>query len=140
MFGFLFRTIEKRDYTSNRRTNTPKGRLKTTHPRFQTASKPQNAAQWHFINSGDTMPPFAPPVSDMKKSPAPKTFEEAIKRLETLTQSMQNSEMPLEEALAAYQEGNELVKYCRTKLAEVEQKLQVLDADGLKELTLDADE
>ena len=76
------------------------------------------------------MPPFAPPVSDMKKSPAPKTFEEAIKR----------SEMPLEEALAAYQEGNELVKYCQTKLAEVEQKLQVLDADGLKELTLDADE
>jgi len=83
---------------------------------------------------------FAPPVSDMKKSPAPKTFEEAIKRLETLTQAMQNSEMPLEEALAAYQEGNELVKYCQTKLAEVEQKLQVLDADGLKELTLDADE
>ncbi|WP_114910562.1 exodeoxyribonuclease VII small subunit [Neisseria elongata] len=76
----------------------------------------------------------------MKKSPTPKTFEEAIKRLETITQSMQNSEMPLEEALAAYQEGNELVKYCQTKLAEVEQKLQVLDADGLKELTLDADE
>ena len=76
----------------------------------------------------------------MKKSPSPKTFEEAIKRLETLTQAMQNSEMPLEEALASYQEGNELVKYCQTKLAEVEQKLQVLDADGLKELTLDADE
>ena len=76
----------------------------------------------------------------MKKSPAPKTFVEAIKRLETLTQAMQNSEMPLEEALASYQEGNELVKYCQTKLAEVEQKLQVLDADGLKELTLDADE
>ena len=76
----------------------------------------------------------------MKKSPVPKTFEEAIKRLETLTQAMQNSEMPLEEALAAYQEGNELVKYCQTKLTEVEQKLQVLDADGLKELTLDADE
>ena len=76
----------------------------------------------------------------MKKSPAPKTFYEAIKRLETLTQAMQNSEMPLEEALAAYQEGNELVKYCQTKRAEVEQNLQVLDADGLKELTLDADE
>lgn len=75
----------------------------------------------------------------MKKN-APQSFEEALSRLETLTQAMQNSEMPLEEALAAYQEGNELVKYCQTKLAEVEQKLQVLDADGLKELTLDADE
>lgn len=75
----------------------------------------------------------------MKKN-APQSFEEALSRLETLTQAMQNSEMPLEEALSAYQEGNELVKYCQTKLAEVEQKLQVLDADGLKELTLDADE
>lgn len=93
-----------------------------------------------FINSGDTMPPFCTTRIRHEKIPRPKTFEEAIKRLETLTQAMQNSEMPLEEALAAYQEGNELVKYCQTKLAEVEQKLQVLDADGLKELTLDADE
>ncbi|EFE49455.1 hypothetical protein NEIELOOT_01712 [Neisseria elongata subsp. glycolytica ATCC 29315] len=31
MFGFLFRTIEKRDYTSNRRTNTPQ-RPSENHP------------------------------------------------------------------------------------------------------------
>ncbi|MDO5058702.1 MAG: exodeoxyribonuclease VII small subunit [Neisseria sp.] len=76
----------------------------------------------------------------MKKTAAPKSFEEALARLETLTQAMQSSEMPLEEALAAYQEGNELVQYCQTKLAEVEQKLQVLDAGGLKELNLDPSE
>ncbi|HEZ0728265.1 TPA: exodeoxyribonuclease VII small subunit [Neisseria meningitidis] len=74
----------------------------------------------------------------MKKN-APKSFEEALSRLESLTQSMQ-SEMPLEDALAAYQEGNELVRYCQTKLAQVEQKLQVLDADGPKELNLESDE
>lgn len=74
----------------------------------------------------------------MKKN-APKSFEEALSRLESLTQSMQG-EMPLEDALAAYQEGNELVRYCQTKLAQVEQKLQVLDADGLKELSLESDE
>ena len=67
-------------------------------------------------------------------------FEEALARLETLTQSMQSSEMPLEDALAAYQEGNELVRYCQTKLAEVEQKLQVLDAGELKELNLEPGE
>ncbi|WP_373701057.1 exodeoxyribonuclease VII small subunit [Neisseria dentiae] len=76
----------------------------------------------------------------MKKSTAPKSFEEALKRLETLTQAMQSSEMPLEDALAAYQEGNELVKYCQAKLAEVEQKLQVLDAGELKELNLEQSE
>lgn len=74
----------------------------------------------------------------MKKN-APKSFEEALSRLESLTQSMQG-EMPLEDALAAYQEGNELVRYCQTKLAQVEQKLQVLDADGSKELNLESDE
>lgn len=74
----------------------------------------------------------------MKKN-APKSFEEALSRLESLTQSMQG-EMPLEDTLAAYQEGNELVRYCQTKLAQVEQKLQVLDTDGLKELNLESDE
>ena len=76
----------------------------------------------------------------MKKTVAPKSFEDALKRLETLTQAMQSSEMPLEDALAAYQEGNELVKYCQQKLAEVEQKLQVLDAGELKELNLEQSE
>ena len=74
----------------------------------------------------------------MKK--APKYFEEPLARLETLTQSMQSSEMPHEDALTAYQEGNELVRYCQTKLAEVEQKLQVLDAGELKELNLEPGE
>ncbi|EMS1774799.1 TPA: exodeoxyribonuclease VII small subunit [Neisseria gonorrhoeae] len=74
----------------------------------------------------------------MKKN-TPKSFEEALSRLESLTQSMQG-EMPLEDALAAYQEGNELVRYCQTKLTQVEQKLQVLDADGTKELNLESDE
>ncbi|HFB8429459.1 TPA: exodeoxyribonuclease VII small subunit [Neisseria gonorrhoeae] len=74
----------------------------------------------------------------MKKN-TPKSFEEALSRLESLTQSMQG-EMPLEDALAAYQEGNKLVRYCQTKLAQVEQKLQVLDADGTKELNLESDE
>ena len=75
----------------------------------------------------------------MKKN-APKSFEEALARLETLTQAMQSGEMPLEDALAAYQEGSMLVQYCQTKLAEVEQKLQVLDAGEMKELNLDPSE
>lgn len=73
----------------------------------------------------------------MKKTP--KSFEEALKRLETLTQAMQSSEMPLEDALAAYQEGNELVQYCQAKLSEVEQKLQVLDGNQIKELNLESE-
>lgn len=75
----------------------------------------------------------------MKKI-APKNLEDALAQLEGITESMQNSEMPLEEALAAYQRGQELVQYCQQKLAEVEQKLQVLDHGELKELQLDDSE
>ncbi len=73
----------------------------------------------------------------MKKITLPKTFEEAMARLEVITQTMQNSETPLEDALQAYSEGNELVRFCQDKLAEVEQKLQVMDAGELKELSLE---
>ena len=70
-----------------------------------------------------------------KKSP-PKSFEDAIARLETITQSMQNTAQPLEEALAHYAEGVELVRYCQQKLAAVEQKIQVLDHGDLKDWEL----
>ena len=46
---------------------------------------------------------------------------------------MQRSDLPLEEALAAYQRGQELVRFCQIKLTEVEQKLQVLDQNGLQD-------
>nr|WP_303803419.1 exodeoxyribonuclease VII small subunit [Snodgrassella alvi] len=75
----------------------------------------------------------------MKKF-TPKSYEEALKQLEKITESMQNNDLPLEEALAAYQQGQELVQYCQQKLAEVEQKLQVFDNGELKELKLDAEQ
>lgn len=72
----------------------------------------------------------------MKKN-TPKNYEDALAQLQTITESMQNNDLPLEEALAAYQRGQELVQYCQQKLAEVEQQLQVLDNGELKELNLD---
>ncbi|MCT6880831.1 MULTISPECIES: exodeoxyribonuclease VII small subunit [Snodgrassella] len=75
----------------------------------------------------------------MKKI-TPKSYEEAIQQLEKITESMQNNDLPLEEALTAYEYGQELVQYCQQKLAEVEQKLQVLDNGELKELKLEAGE
>ena len=72
----------------------------------------------------------------MKKAVTAKSFEEAVARLEAITQAMQGNELSLEDALAAYKEGNELVQFCQQKLADVEQQLQVLDGDELKELHL----
>lgn len=74
----------------------------------------------------------------MSKKALPKTFEEAMSRLEEITQSMQNNTLPLEMALATYEEGIALVRLCQDKLAKVEQKLMVLDAQGnVKELELE---
>lgn len=75
----------------------------------------------------------------MKKI-TPKSYEEAIQQLEKITESMQNNDLPLEESLATYEYGQELVQYCQQKLAEVEQKLQVLDNGELKELKLETGE
>lgn len=72
-----------------------------------------------------------------RKTAIPKTFEEAIARLEAITQSMQNNALPLEEALAAYEEGTKLVRFCQEKLAQVEQKLAVLEHGELKPMETD---
>lgn len=73
----------------------------------------------------------------MSRKLSPKTFEEAMARLEVITQTMQNSALPLEEALTAYEEGTKLVQFCQEKLLQVEQKLAVLDKGRLTDLTLD---
>ena len=49
----------------------------------------------------------------MKKNPsgseaAPRSFEEALARLEQIIEELENSEAPLERALALVQEGDEL--------------------------------
>lgn len=65
-----------------------------------------------------------------------KNFEEAILQLEQIVEEIENDEIMLEVALEKYQKGVALVKYCQDKLAEVEQKIKILDidTDTLKDL------
>ena len=70
-------------------------------------------------------------------SKTPQSFEDAILRLEALTQQIQSNETPLEVALKNYEEGRKLVQFCRQKLAEVEQKLHILDNEELVPVDLD---
>lgn len=74
-----------------------------------------------------------------RRNSVPKTFEEAITKLEHITQVMQSNVLPLEDALSAYEEGMQLVRFCQDKLAQVEQKLVVLENEQLKELQLDGE-
>lgn len=75
-----------------------------------------------------------------RKTPKKQTFEDAITRLQEVTKSMQYSELSLDKALAAYQEGVELLQFCYAKLNAAEQQLRVLDETRLKELKIEPNE
>lgn len=66
-------------------------------------------------------------------SSKPVTFEAAVTELENIVQAMENGQLPLDEALAAYQRGTILLKHCQTQLAKAEQTIRVLEADSSSE-------
>ncbi|MHC1763631.1 MAG: exodeoxyribonuclease VII small subunit [Verrucomicrobiia bacterium] len=55
------------------------------------------------------------------------SFEEALKKLESIVQSMEASELPLETLLARFEDGAKLAQMCQTRLAEAELKIQQLE-------------
>ena len=65
----------------------------------------------------------------------PQTFESALAELEKIVASMEAGQLPLEQSLAAYKRGAELLKYCQSALAEVQQQVKILEADTLKNFT-----
>ena len=63
-------------------------------------------------------------------------FEEALKKLEGIVESMESDELPLETLLARFEEGTRLAKICQSKLTEAELKIQQLETNASGELTL----
>ena len=62
--------------------------------------------------------------------------------LDVLVEKMEAGQLPLEESLAAYQRGTELLRYCEKVLADAEQRIQVLTSstDGAPAALRDFDE
>ncbi|NVK00100.1 MAG: exodeoxyribonuclease VII small subunit, partial [Oceanospirillaceae bacterium] len=50
-------------------------------------------------------------------------FETSLKRLETLVTQMEQGDMPIEDALKAFEEGIGLTRECQTILDQAEQKV-----------------
>ena len=67
-----------------------------------------------------------------EKTEKAQTFEKALARLEEIAAEMESGELGLEKMVAAFEEGQKLVKLCSTKLNEVEKKIELLvkNADG----------
>ena len=64
------------------------------------------------------------------------SFEEALKKLETIVEAMEAGDLPLETLLARFEEGTRLAQICQAKLAEAELKIQQLEKNAAGELTL----
>jgi exodeoxyribonuclease VII small subunit len=74
------------------------------------------------------MPPSVPPANAEVLS-----FEKALEELETLVARMEDGKLPLEESLAAYQRGAELIKFCESKLADAQARVAILDGGELRD-------
>lgn len=59
-------------------------------------------------------------------------YEEAISRLDEITQKLEKGELTLEESLTLFEEGIKLTKICSKILDEAEGKIEILiqDIDG----------
>jgi exodeoxyribonuclease VII small subunit len=65
----------------------------------------------------------------------PASYEAALEELEQLTGRIEAGQLPLEQLLAGYERGAELLKFCRERLQAVEDQIKVLDAGTLKPWT-----
>ena len=68
----------------------------------------------------------------MKKQSKPEelAFEAAFAKLEEIVGKLEAGDLPLDEALALFEQGQKLAAYCGTKLDEAELKVQKLAASG----------
>jgi exodeoxyribonuclease VII small subunit len=63
---------------------------------------------------------------DAEPAAKPEKFEKLLERLEQIVSDMESAELPLEKLLSSYEEGMRLVKACGDRLADAEQKVEIL--------------
>ena len=78
-----------------------------------------------------TANPAMPATGELK-------YEAALAELEMLVQNMESGRLPLEESIAAYRRGSELLKHCQQQLADAEQKIQVLENGTLRDFDINS--
>ena len=69
---------------------------------------------------------------------APATYEDAVAELDRLVAAMESGQLPLDQMLASYQRGAELLNFCKARLEAVEAQVKVLEDGQLKPWTGDA--
>jgi len=65
-----------------------------------------------------------------RQIPADTKFEAALQYLEQVVRDMESGQLSLEDSIAAYHRGSELLRHCQSQLCRAEQQIQILE-DGL---------
>ena len=71
-------------------------------------------------------------MANAGRSQDPATFETALTELEKIVATMEAGQLPLEQSLAAYKRGAELLKFCQAALQDAQQQVKVLEDNVLK--------
>jgi len=58
------------------------------------------------------------------------SFEQALAGLTELVEKLESGELPLEESVAAFEQGVKLSRRCEALLDQADQRLQLLDDDS----------
>ena len=69
------------------------------------------------------------------KSQKSQGFESAMTELEQIVADMEAGKLSLEDSLAAYKRGAELLSFCRTRLEDAQQQVRVLEDGVLKDFS-----
>ena len=70
------------------------------------------------------------PANETEKKAAPKkSFEERLERLEELGDEIRKTDIPLDDAIKAYEEGIKLVQALERDLKKIESRIEILRND-----------
>jgi exodeoxyribonuclease VII small subunit len=69
-------------------------------------------------------------MTNGKDDNRPLTFEESVAQLESIVAAIESGQIGLEESLAKYEQGMELVKKCRGILDRAEKRIEQLTQQG----------
>jgi len=59
-----------------------------------------------------------------------------LAELEAIVARMESGELPLEQSLAAYKRGAQLLQFCQAALQDAQQQVQILEAGLLQEFPI----
>ena len=78
-------------------------------------------------------------MAKSSRSQNPQTLEAALAELEKIVSGMEAGQMTLEQSLAAYKRGAELLKFCQAALQDAQQQVKILEGGILRDFKSDGD-